>query len=65
MKKRVLDLLKEKGMLQAMSDGRTAVRIAQGGDEDEEGEFVTIARSDGSSLYITRDIAAVIDRSER
>ena len=30
-----------------------------------DGSLVTIVKSDGSTLYITRDLAAAIDRRER
>ena len=41
-------------------DGKEVVRLE--GEGGKEGVYVTILKSDGSSLYITRDIAAAIHR---
>ncbi|XP_053566501.1 probable arginine--tRNA ligase, mitochondrial isoform X2 [Bombina bombina] len=55
----VLKLLKDKGMLRKMDKGTAVVDLSEEGDLSS---FATVMRSDGTSLYITRDIAAVIDR---
>ena len=53
----VLKMMDEQGMLRVEDDGRTVV--------DLERSKVTVKKSDGSSLYISRDIAAALDRAER
>ena len=50
----IIDLLEQKGLLQ---DGENGAKIIKLGDEVE-----VIKKSDGSSLYATRDLAAVVDR---
>ncbi|MGN1221751.1 MAG: arginine--tRNA ligase [Christensenellales bacterium] len=50
----IIDLLEQKGLLQ---DGENGAKIVKLGDEVE-----VIKKSDGSSLYATRDLAAVVDR---
>lgn len=55
---RVTDMLKEKGLLQA-SQGAEIVDLSQWGMSP-----ALIRKKDGSTLYITRDIAAAIYRKE-
>ena len=52
----VMTLLENKNLLQVTDDGRTVIPL--------EKTNVTVQKSDGSSLYITRDIAAAIDRKD-
>ena len=66
----VLELLTSKGLLSSLEDGRQVVDL----DSDKRkvaksdkklvnsDKRVVITKSDGSSLYITRDIAAALDR---
>jgi arginyl-tRNA synthetase len=51
---RVLELLADKGLLKRLPDGRQVV--------DVKDRQVVVAKSDGSSLYIGRDVAAAVDR---
>lgn len=53
----ILDLLKEKNLLIEDSDGRKMVSV---GDRR-----VTMVKSDSSTLYLTRDIAAFIERNKK
>ena len=53
----VLELLQNKKMLKLTDDGRTVIPL--------KNNNVTVQKSDGSSLYISRDIAAALDRRER
>jgi arginyl-tRNA synthetase len=52
----VLRLLTDKGLLKRIEDGRQVV--------DVNDRQVVICKSDGSSLYITRDVAAAVDRQK-
>ena len=52
----VMTLLAQKNLLKVTDDGRTVIPL--------ERTNVTVQKSDGSSLYITRDIAAAIERKE-
>jgi len=54
---KVVESLESAGLLED-EKGR---KVVEGGD----GSLVTIVKSDGSTLYITRDLAAAIDRRER
>jgi arginyl-tRNA synthetase len=49
--------LEEKGLLEASEDGRKMVRL------NNKRAVVTVQKSDGSSLYLSRDCAAALDRS--
>lgn len=53
-----LDLLRKSGYLQVEADGKETFVL----DEDVRRP---ILKSDGSTLYLTRDVAAVVDRQER
>ena len=53
----VLDLLNKNGLLKVTDDGRTVIAL--------EHSNVTVQKSDGSSLYISRDIAAALDRKDK
>ncbi len=56
-RKLALDLMRDRGMLERLDDGRLAVRA---GDR-----MVTVSKSDGASLYFTRDVAAVLHRVQK
>lgn len=53
-----LEAMKESGFLQTESDGKVSFVL-------NEMEKRPILKSDGSTLYLTRDIAAVVDRQEK
>ena len=53
----VLELMERLGLLKVTEDGRTVVEL--------ERSRVTVRKSDGSGLYISRDVAAALDRAER
>lgn len=53
----VLELLREKNIIKKDGDGKEVAQI-----EDRK---VTVLKSDGSSLYLSRDIAAAIDRFKK
>ncbi|KXJ74771.1 hypothetical protein RP20_CCG012968 [Aedes albopictus] len=53
----VVSLLQEKGLLIQQDDGRRIVEVGA--------RKIPIVKSDGSTLYLTRDIAALIDRHRR
>ena len=52
----VLKLLEEKNLLKQSDDGRTIIPLDK--------TNVTVTKSDGTSLYISRDIAAALDRKK-
>ena len=57
-KNRILTLLKSKNLLTALEDGRQVIDF-------NTNQRIVISKSDGSSLYITRDIAAALDRIQK
>ncbi|XP_077343403.1 putative arginine--tRNA ligase, mitochondrial isoform X1 [Lithobates pipiens] len=58
----ILKLLKSKEILKTSGDGKIVVDLSEQGDLST---YSTVMRSDGTSLYITRDLAAAIDRMEK
>lgn len=54
-----LDLIEKLGFIQTENDGKKA--FVFGGEEKP----VTLLKNDGSTLYLTRDIAAIMDRQDR
>ncbi|XP_017653053.1 probable arginine--tRNA ligase, mitochondrial isoform X1 [Nannospalax galili] len=58
----VLKLMDSKGLLQKTIKGNVVVDISGTGDPSS---FCTVMRSDGTSLYATRDLAAAIDRMDK
>ncbi|XP_048209816.1 probable arginine--tRNA ligase, mitochondrial [Perognathus longimembris pacificus] len=58
----VLKLLDSKGLLQKTTKGTAVVDLSGKGDPSS---LCTVMRSDGTSLYATRDLAAAIDRMEK
>ncbi|XP_051951888.1 probable arginine--tRNA ligase, mitochondrial [Xyrauchen texanus] len=58
----VLEDLMSKHLLKTSEKGTGVVDMSGGGDMSS---YATLVRSDGTSLYITRDIAAALDRKER
>ncbi|KAI1897407.1 hypothetical protein AGOR_G00082980 [Albula goreensis] len=57
----VLQQLKEKGLLKTTEKGTGVIDLSPAKDMSY---YSTVVRSDGTSLYITRDIAAAIARKE-
>uniref|UniRef100_H3DG60 Probable arginine--tRNA ligase, mitochondrial n=1 Tax=Tetraodon nigroviridis TaxID=99883 RepID=H3DG60_TETNG len=58
----VLQQLEGRGLLKTSERGTGVVDLSPDGDMSS---VCTVLRSDGTSLYITRDLAAAIDRMER
>ncbi|KAM6185172.1 putative arginine--tRNA ligase, mitochondrial [Rhynchocyon petersi] len=58
----VLKLLDSKGLLQQTTKGTAVVDLSGKGDPSS---VCTVMRSDGTSLYATRDLAAAIDRMDK
>ncbi|VCW90758.1 unnamed protein product, partial [Gulo gulo] len=58
----VLKLLDSKGLLQKTVQGTAIVDLSGNGDPSS---ICTVMRSDGTSLYATRDLAAAIDRMDK
>ncbi|XP_056150625.1 probable arginine--tRNA ligase, mitochondrial [Lampris incognitus] len=58
----VVQRLQDQGLLKITEKGTSAVDLSPAGDMSS---CCTVLRSDGTSLYITRDIAAAIDRKEQ
>ncbi|CAH2249405.1 probable arginine--tRNA ligase, mitochondrial isoform X1 [Pelobates cultripes] len=56
----VLQMLRNRGVLKEMENGTGVVDLSEG-----LSTYKTVVRSDGTSLYITRDVAAAIDRIEK
>ena len=56
--KQVIQWLGDEDLVKDMDDGRKVINL-------DEKNIVTIIKSDGTSLYITRDIAAALDRREK
>ncbi|XP_053314577.1 probable arginine--tRNA ligase, mitochondrial [Spea bombifrons] len=57
----VLQLLKNKGILKTTENGTGVIDLSEGQDFSS---YKAVVRSDGTSLYITRDLAAAIDRMD-
>ncbi|XP_060092868.1 probable arginine--tRNA ligase, mitochondrial [Heteronotia binoei] len=57
----VLKMLDTKGLLKKTEEGTGIVYLSEKGDRP----YSTVMRSDGTSLYITRDLAAAIDRMDK
>ncbi|KAF7657382.1 hypothetical protein LDENG_00028220 [Lucifuga dentata] len=60
--KEVVQQLQSQGLLKTTEKGIGVVDLSSAGDMSS---LCTLLRSDGTSLYISRDIAAAIDRKER
>ncbi|XP_054253584.1 probable arginine--tRNA ligase, mitochondrial [Indicator indicator] len=58
----VLKMLEDKGLLQKTEKGTGVVDLSE---KKDLSSFSTVMRSDGTSLYITRDLAAAIDRMNK
>ncbi|XP_041716755.1 probable arginine--tRNA ligase, mitochondrial isoform X1 [Coregonus clupeaformis] len=58
----VVQRLQRLGLLKTTEKGTSVVDLSSAGDMSS---YSTVLRSDGTSLYITRDLAAAIDRKER
>nr|XP_056712379.1 probable arginine--tRNA ligase, mitochondrial isoform X2 [Euleptes europaea] len=57
----VLNMLDTKGLLKKTEEGTGIVYLSEKGDQP----YSAVMRSDGTSLYITRDLAAAIDRMDK
>ncbi|XP_042299194.1 probable arginine--tRNA ligase, mitochondrial isoform X2 [Sceloporus undulatus] len=55
----VIKMLNTKGLLKKTKEGIGIVHLSENGDQ------AVVMRSDGTSLYLTRDLAAAIDRMDR
>lgn len=61
----VTNELQSKGLLEKLDDGREVIQIkTEYLKDNKDSQTVIVTKSDGSSLYITRDIAAAIDRKK-
>ncbi|XP_042733450.1 probable arginine--tRNA ligase, mitochondrial isoform X2 [Lagopus leucura] len=58
----VLKMLEDKGLLQKTTKGTGVVDLSE---KKDLSSLSTVSRSDGTSLYITRDLAAAIDRMNK
>lgn len=58
----VVQQLQSRGLLKTTEKGTGVVDLSSSGDMSN---VCTVVRSDGTTLYITRDIAAALDRKER
>uniref|UniRef100_A0A8C7LM08 Probable arginine--tRNA ligase, mitochondrial n=1 Tax=Oncorhynchus mykiss TaxID=8022 RepID=A0A8C7LM08_ONCMY len=58
----VVQQLQRRGLLKTTEKGTGVVDLSSAGDMSS---YSTVLRSDGTSLYITRDLAAALDRKER
>ncbi|XP_042674681.1 probable arginine--tRNA ligase, mitochondrial [Centrocercus urophasianus] len=58
----VLKMLEDKGLLQKTIKGTGVVDLSE---KKDLSSLSTVSRSDGTSLYITRDLAAAIDRMNK
>ncbi|XP_065587056.1 probable arginine--tRNA ligase, mitochondrial [Cyrtonyx montezumae] len=58
----VLKALEDKGLLQKTIQGTGVVDLSE---KKDLSSFSTVIRSDGTSLYITRDLAAAVDRMNK
>lgn len=54
----VLDKLHAMNLLQLEADGKQTFEL-------DDGHRIALLKSDGSTLYLTRDIAAIVDRQEK
>ncbi|KAK4314775.1 hypothetical protein Pmani_013976 [Petrolisthes manimaculis] len=54
----IVKAMEEKGLLEALPDGRKIY-------ETKHGQKVTIVKSDGSMMYLSRDIAGAIERHDK
>ncbi|XP_070843339.1 probable arginine--tRNA ligase, mitochondrial [Chaetodon trifascialis] len=58
----VVQQLQSRGLLKTVENGAGVVDLSPGGDMSS---VCTVLRSDGTTLYITRDLAAAMDRTEK
>ncbi|MCP4644111.1 MAG: arginine--tRNA ligase [bacterium] len=61
----VVDALRAKDAVFEDEEGRLSVDLAKLGHEYDEGRYIALLRSNGSSMYAYRDIAYTIDKMER
>lgn len=54
----VIECVQQSGKLVRMVDGRQAIAL-------DKGKCITLVKSDGSTLYLTRDLAAAMDRHDK
>lgn len=61
----VINLLSEIGLTEKHSDGAIFAKISANGSNTNDGTtLIPLLKSDGSTLYLTRDIAAALHRSK-
>lgn len=60
----IVELLKNKGLIEQSDDGALLATTTSFDNPNEE-VSVPVLKSDGSTLYLTRDLAAALDRKER
>ncbi len=62
---RILEVLRTKDAVFTDEEGRLSVDLSKIGHTYEEGRYVALLRSNGSSMYGYRDIAYTIDKMEK
>jgi len=61
----ILDALRAKGALFTDDEQRLSVDLSKLGHTYDEGRYLALLRSNGSSMYVYRDIAYTIDKMEK
>ncbi|MBN2308377.1 MAG: arginine--tRNA ligase [Candidatus Hydrogenedentes bacterium] len=61
----VVEALRERGAVFTDEEGRLSVDLSKLGHEHDEGRYIALLRSNGSSMYAYRDVAYTIDKMER
>lgn len=60
--RRLIDLYLSKNIFVRLDNGVVGIKQDPSPNSDKEFRFVTLAKSDGTSLYLTRDVAGAIER---
>lgn len=60
---KLIDMWKLAGLIKTDNLGRMGVSISI--DSAQSSKFIPLTKSDGSTLYLTRDLAAIIDRHDQ
>lgn len=61
----ILDALRAKGALFTDDEQRLSVDLSKIGHAHDEGRYLALMRSNGSSMYVYRDIAYTLDKMEK